>query len=433
MIHYIRINLLIAIASLLYTACWDNQADKKKNSKDIVIAEPPKPVYEYGFNILEYNIVKDTVRIGDTFGKLLNDNHIRMSDIYTLTENHKDLLNPKDFRAGQPYAKVFSKQNPDSLAYFIYEPAITHYIKVHTRDSLYAEVINRKVTILEKEAGGTIQNNLSMDMINAGVSFSTAYAFSQIFDYTIDFFHLQPDDKFRVIYEERFVDDTIYAGMVKIKAAYFEHKGKPFYAFNFETDSITKKSGFYDENGNMMKRMFLKAPLDIFRITSRFGMRFHPVLHRMKGHFGTDYAAPHGTPIRATASGTVIKAGYNSGNGNFVKIRHNKTYETQYLHMSKILVRQGQYVMQGDIIGKVGSTGLATGPHVCYRFWKNGVQVDPLKEMLPQAEPIEERLKASYLAYIEPLKKQLDQIPYIEAKINQTEIEQGEQIDTIIK
>ncbi len=423
---YIKIGFSALMLGLVCIACWDNQ-NEEKEKKEI---KAPEPTYEYGFNLLEYNVVRDTVKLGDTFGKILNDNHVRVSHVHSLVENYKDLLNPKDFRIGQPYAKVFSKNSPDSLAFFIYEPAITHYIKVQTRDSLFAQVVNRKITIVEKEAGGTIQNNLSVDMINAGVSFSTAHAFSQIFDYTIDFFHLQPDDKFRVIYDERFVDDTIYGGMVKIKAAYFEHKGKPFYAFNFETDSISKKSGFYDENGNMMKKMFLKAPLDIFRITSRFGMRYHPVLHRMKGHFGTDYAAPYGTPIRTTASGTVIKTGYNSGNGNYVKIRHNKTYETQYLHMSKILVKQGQHVSQGDIIGRVGSTGLATGPHVCYRFWKNGVQVDPLKEALPQAEPIDEKLKSRYMAYIEPLKKQLDEIPYIQAKLNETEIEQGEIIDT---
>ena len=221
---------------------------------------------------------------------------------------------------------------------------------------------------------------------------------------------MQKGDKFKIIYDERYVDDTIYAGVEKVKAAYFEWGGKAYYAFNFTTDSIKGNSGYYDENGNMMKRMFLKSPLDIFRITSKFGMRFHPVLHRMKGHFGTDYAAPTGTPIRVTAAGTVIEAGYSSGNGNYVKVRHNNMYTTQYLHMSKILARKGKYVAQGEVIGLVGSTGLATGPHVCYRFWKNGVQVDPLKEKLPDSVPIEASLKAKYLEYIKPLKEQLDKL-----------------------
>ena len=248
-------------------------------------------------------------------------------------------------------------------------------------------------------------------MTKAGLSFAAAYKLYQIFDYTIDFFNLQEDDKFKIIYDERYVDDTINAGLDRVKAAFFEHKGKPYYAFYFEADT-TRSGGYYDENANMMKRMFLKSPLDIFRITSHYGMRYHPILHQMKGHFGTDYAAPTGTPIRATASGTVTQAGFTNGNGNYVKIKHDGTYETQYLHMSKIIARRGQHVAQGEVIGLVGSTGLATGPHVCYRFWKNGVQVDPLKEKLPEATPIDSKLKPRYLETIAALKKQLDAVPY---------------------
>ena len=157
--------------------------------------------------------------------------------------------------------------------------------------------------------------------------------------------------------------------------------------------------------------MFLKAPLDYFRLTSRFTrMRFHPVQLRWKAHNGTDYAAPHGTPIKTTAAGIVEKIGYTAGNGNFVKVKHNGMYATQYLHMSRILVKQGQRVSQGQIIGRVGSTGLATGPHVCYRFWKNGVQVDPLRLKLPNTEPMSKKQKGAYLTYIKPLKKELDNI-----------------------
>lgn len=155
--------------------------------------------------------------------------------------------------------------------------------------------------------------------------------------------------------------------------------------------------------------MFLKAPLSFFKLTSKFtARRFHPVQFTWKAHNGTDYAAPHGTPIKTTASGVVEATGYTSGNGNFVKVKHNGKYATQYLHMSKILVRRGQSVTQGQIIGKVGSTGLATGPHVCYRFWKNGVQVDPLRLKLPTSEPMTKNQKTKYLAAIAPLKKELD-------------------------
>lgn len=424
-IQYIRIGILFLATTFTLTSCGETSSEKKQQPQE---QPEKKPVFEYGFNLDEYNIQKDTIRQGDTFGKLLNQHGVSLNAIHNLVEANKELLDPKNFKVGQPYAKIFSKKMPDSLAYFIYEPALTHYLQVKLGNTIAVQEIQRKVSLVEKQVGGTIQNNLSTDMINAGVGFSAAYAFSQIFDSTIDFFHLQPEDEFRIIYEERFVDDTIYAGMGKIKAGYFKHKGKPFYAFNFETDSVTKKNGFYDENGNMMKKMFLKAPLDIFRITSRFGMRYHPVLHRMKGHFGTDYAAPTGTPIRTTASGVVTQAGYSGGNGNYVRVRHNKTYETQYLHMSQILVKKGQYVAQGDIIGKVGSTGLASGPHVCYRFWKNGVQVDPLKEDLPQSEPIDEKLKEKYMQYITPLKKVLDEIPLIKSEYKEELGTEGDSI-----
>lgn len=168
--------------------------------------------------------------------------------------------------------------------------------------------------------------------------------------------------------------------------------------------------------------MFLKSPLDYFRISSKFtARRFHPVQKRWKAHNGTDYAAPTGTPIKTTASGVVERTGYTSGNGNYVKVRHNGTYSTQYLHMSKILVKKGQHVSQGQVIGKVGSTGLATGPHVCYRFWKNGVQVDPFKQKLPNAEPLDKKEQAKYLEYIKPLKTELDSIIKIKFDNNETE------------
>lgn len=371
----------------------------------------PKPVYEYGFNLLEYKVVKDTLRTGDTFGALLNTHGVPADKVAQIAALSKELIQPRSFKVGQPYALIFDKKLPDSLAYFVYQPDLLHFVEVKTRDSIAIRRIDRKLSIIEREGGGYIKNNLIDDMTKAGLSFAAAYKLYQIFDYTIDFFNLQEDDKFKIIYDERYVDDTINAGLDRVKAAFFEHKGKPYYAFYFEADT-TRSGGYYDENANMMKRMFLKSPLDIFRITSHYGMRYHPILHQMKGHFGTDYAAPTGTPIRATASGTVTQAGFTNGNGNYVKIKHDGTYETQYLHMSKIIARRGQHVAQGEVIGLVGSTGLATGPHVCYRFWKNGVQVDPLKEKLPEATPIDSKLKPRYLETIAPLKKQLDAVPY---------------------
>ena len=424
--------LLFSMAAIICSCNNTNVEEKEVNDTEkIVIKEEKKaPVFEFGFNLDEYSIVKDTIKSGDTFGKILASNNLGISEIHEISDKTKEVFNSKSLKAGKVYALLFDKKNPEKPHSFVYLPSLTEYVVVKMTDSIYAYNEKRKVTVIEREKAGFIKGSLIESALDVGMSYNVAFNLSQIFDYTIDFFHLQEGDNFKIIYEERYVDDSIYAGVANVKAAYFEHKGTPYYAFNYVTDSTTNKKGFYDEKGNMMKRMFLKAPLEIFRITSRFGMRYHPVLHRMKNHFGTDYAAPHGTPIRATAGGTVIEAGYNGGNGNYVKIKHNATYTTQYLHMSKILVKKGQHVSQGHIIGKVGSTGLATGPHVCYRFWKNGKQVDPLKEKMPDSVPIDEKLRKKYLEDISALKQQLDALkanPIEEDSNDKTGIEIEEQ------
>jgi murein DD-endopeptidase MepM/ murein hydrolase activator NlpD len=218
-----------------------------------------------------------------------------------------------------------------------------------------------------------------------------------------------------MVYNEKYINDTIYAGIENIEGAVFVHQDRPYYAFSYMVDTESGKSDYYDEEARPLQSFFLKAPLNFSRISSRYsGNRFHPVQKRWKAHRGTDYAAPHGTPIWSTANGTVIASGYTGGNGNYVKVKHNETYTTQYLHMSKRNVRVGQRVKQGDIIGKVGSTGLATGPHVCYRFWVRGKQVDPFRQNLPAAEPIAEKLKDDYFAAIEPLRIALDEIQFKE-------------------
>ena len=221
----------------------------------------------------------------------------------------------------------------------------------------------------------------------------------------------QEGDRFKVIYTEKYINDTIPAGLGEIKAAYFEHRGTPLYAFNYETklDSTTVID-FYDEKADNLRRAFLKAPVKFSRISSRYNLnrRIKYYGYKLRPHKGTDFAAPIGTPILATADGTVIKSEYRGGNGNYVKIRHNGTYDTQYLHMKKRNVRVGNFVRQGDVIGWIGMTGNTGGPHVCYRFWKNGKQVDPFKQDLPMSKPLEEKYKEDYISYMTPLRSQLD-------------------------
>jgi len=364
----------------------------------------------YGFKLNEFIAIEDTIKSGDNLGKIFGDYNLNASDVHNIVTKVKDTINVRNIKAGQPYTLFKYKNQPNKLAAFVYHPNISGYQVIDLRDSITAYTKTYPVTIKRRTVSSTIDGSLSASLAKQGVDQSLATKMSQIFAWSIDFFKLKPEDKFAVTIEEKYINDTVYVGISKIDAAYFNYRGKDLYSFPYQRPGA-KGVEYFDEEGRPMKSMFLKAPLKFFRITSKYTKsRFHPVQKTWKAHNGTDYAAPSGTPIMTTASGVVEKAGYTAGNGNYVKVRHSGTYSTQYLHMSKILVKQGQYVDQGQTIGLVGSTGLATGPHVCYRFWKNGVQVDPLSQVLPNSEPMDKKDIPAFKSHVEPLKKELDQI-----------------------
>jgi murein DD-endopeptidase MepM/ murein hydrolase activator NlpD len=394
----------------------------EKKVDKVIIEEDTKPkipiVVEFGFTLNDYLVVQDTIKSGDTFGKLLENHNIGNFKVHEVTEQVKDSFKMRDIRVGKPITLLKSKEKPNQLQVFIYQKDNINYSVVDFRDTIVKAYNKQKpITIRRRTIATAIHGSLSETLNKNGVDAGVANNLAKIYEYSIDFFKIQKEDKFAVTFYEKYINDSIYAGVDRLESSFFEHKGKRFYAFPYKLDSLSRKVDYYDEEGKGLKTMFLKAPLDFFRISSRFSpKRFHPVQMTWKAHKGTDYAAPHGTPIKTTASGIVERTGYTAGNGNYVKVKHNGTYSTQYLHMSKILVRQGQHVAQGEVIGKVGSTGLATGPHVCYRFWKNGVQVDPLSQKLPNTEPMNAKHKANYLAYIAPLKKELDSIATLKLK-----------------
>jgi murein DD-endopeptidase MepM/ murein hydrolase activator NlpD len=409
----LRYLIILVFFSSLFTACTTKDDDKKAK---IVKKEPI--IKEYGFTFNDYKVIRDTIRSGDTFGALLERFPLRDSlTVHQVTEKVKDSFNVRRIKVGKPYLLFLDKKKPNTLKALVYIEDRIQYTVVDFRDSLVVANKQKPTKIKRRVVAAEIDGSLSETLSKAGVSAALAPKLAGIYAYTIDFFKIQKGDKFAVTINEKYMEDSIYIGVESIEASYFEHKGKKIFAFPYKLNDNQKKEDYYDENGKGLKSMFLKAPLDYFRISSRFsGRRFHPVQMRFKAHNGTDYAASHGTPIKTTASGVVEKTGYTAGNGNFVKVRHSATYSTQYLHMSKILVRNGQSVSQGQTIGRVGSTGLATGPHVCYRFWKNGVQVDPLRLKLPNTEPMGSSDKQKYLQHIAPLKKELDQITALKFK-----------------
>lgn len=398
-------------AALFLNSCHNEIAGKKTVD---TIKEKPKPVLKYGYDLNEYQIVKKKIRRGDTFGDILEANGIDYPEVYQILQAIKGKVRVNRLQIGKPYYLFFSKDSIPTPKAFVYEPGVESYTKIQLRDSVFGVKVTKPVRVVELQGVGTIESSLYETMQQSGLNDQLTYYLADVYAWTIDFFRLQKGDRFKVIYTEKFVDDSISIGIESIKAAYFEHNNKPLYAFRFESDSLVGSIDYFDDKANNLRRAFLKAPVKFSRISSRYNLRRRIKYYgnRIKPHRGTDFAASVGTPIMATANGTVVKASYSRGNGNYVTIKHNNIYKTQYLHMKKRKVRVGQYVKQGDIIGWVGMTGYTAGPHVCYRFWKYGKQVDPFKQKLPAAKPISPNLKAQFLQTIAPLKYELKCIPF---------------------
>ncbi len=391
-----------------------------KKSGDEVVFEESKPipiVEKFGFKYNDFNVSNDTIQSGDTFGSIVDQQNLGDLKVYDIIEKVKDSFDVRIMRIGKPYTLFRSKDRNKKLQAFVYQPDKGSYYVINLRDSIKVYKRTRPVTFKRKTIAGSLNGSLSEAIEKEGVDPALASKITKIYAWSIDFFKLKRGDKFGITFTERFIDDTIYDGVDSLKAAFFEYKGKTIYAFPFEQNEGSGKLEYFDDEGKALKNFFLKAPLKYVNITSRFAKtRFHPVQMIWKAHKGTDYAAPTGTPIMTTASGVVEQTGFTAGNGNFVKVKHDRTYSTQYLHMSKILVRRGQRVNQGDVIGKVGSTGLATGPHVCYRFWKNGTQVDALRLKLPNSEPMDKRNLPRFLTQMKPLKRELDSVARMKVK-----------------
>ena len=407
----LKILLVLTIILSVIFACSDISEEEMPIAK----TEQKAAKFDFGFNLNDFNVVHDTVESGDTFGGIMDRQNLDGLRPYDITQKVKDTFDVRLINRGKPYTMLRSLDRSKKLQVFIYQPDRQTYYIIDLRDSIQVYKKVRPVSIKRRTIAGQLDGSLAEALQKEKVDPELASRISKIYAWSIDFFKLQKGDKFAVTFTERYINDTVYDGVDSLQAAFFEYKGKYVYAFPFAQNPDSRKMDYYDEEGKPLKNFFLKAPLKFSRISSRFSAnRFHPVQSVWKAHKGTDYAAATGTPIMTTAAGIVEKTGYTTGNGNFVKVKHNGTYATQYLHMSKILVRQGQRVNQGDIIGKVGSTGLATGPHVCYRFWKNGVQVDALRLKLPNAEPMNNKYKARFETYMKPLRRELDSVAGLE-------------------
>jgi len=387
--------VLMGVALLFILSTLDTTTKEEITEK--VAGKIVEPQYEYGILADSFIVIKGIVKQGQTLGEILYENHINHPEIAEIVSKSKDIFDVRRVNTGKEYTVICVDDSTEKACYFIYQENPTDYVVMDLTDGIDVYRGKKEVTTKLKVSYGEISSSLSESVDELGISPRVSIKLSEIYAWTIDFFKIQKGDGFKVYYENKYIDDE-YIGIGRILASEFTHKNQKFYAFYHEEN---KNFGeHFDEKGRTLRKAFLKAPLDFYRISSRYSTnRKHPVTGRWKGHFGTDYAAPKGTPIMTTADGTIVAASYTKNNGNFVKVRHNGTYTTQYLHMSKIKpgIRKGVYVKQGETIGYVGSTGLATGPHVCYRFWKNGKQVDPYKQDLPPGDPIKKENEADYM------------------------------------
>lgn len=369
----------------------------------------PEPNMEYGLVTDSFDVVKGTVRPNQFLTDILTEHGVPYSRVHQLVERADTIFDVRRIRSGKDYTIFCEKDSSGTARCFVYKPDPRNYVVFDLRDSIDIRRGEKEMDTKERKVSGVIEHSLFETLSEKGISPMVALELSEIYAWTIDFYRIDRGDRFRLIYEEHFVEDR-FLGIGNVKAVEFMHRDSSYFAFRFEQDS---SSEYFDEIGESLKKAFLKAPLRFSRISSGFSTRrYHPVLGKYRAHYGVDYAAPTGTPVRAVADGRVVESGYTKGNGNYVKIRHNSVYTTMCLHFSSRAVRKGERVSQGDVIGKVGSTGLATGPHTCYRVYKNGSPVNPQKMDIPPGEPVDEEHMDRFMEQKQELMETLRSIPF---------------------
>lgn len=399
----VLIVFLIIVSVYVFYPVKNNIPFSPSTGDSVIVPKIIEKLYDIpvdSFNI-EHGKIKRNQFIADIFRQY----NLSEMNINLVTLKSKDVFDLRKLRAGNSFTAFIGKDSLYVLKYFVYEHSPVEYVFFEFSDSIKIEFKKKEVKLVEKTVSGKINSSLWNAIIENKINPLVAVELSDIYAWTVDFFGLQVGDSFRVAYSEMFVD-TISVGVDEIHAAFFRHANHDFYAIPFVQNDV---KSYFNEKGESLRKAFLKSPLKFSRISSKFShSRMHPILKIRRPHHGVDYSAPVGTPVHAIGDGKVVKAAYEGGAGRMVKVKHNSTYSTAYLHLSRFgnNIRTGSYVKQGDIIGYVGSSGLSTGPHLDFRFYKNGIPVDPLKVQAPPAEPvIDENLAAFDSVKVVALKK----------------------------
>lgn len=413
-----RTTFFFLLCSVLILSCAETQKSKHKQdptstNQSSTLKPAPVDTFHADFGIPSslspYIIDTGIIEKNQILSQVLEEYAIPYATVYQMVENAKGIFDIRKIRAGNEYY-VYSQESDSNIdaKYFVYKDQSYKYIVFKLVDSIEVRAFQKQIDTVVRRVAGSIDRTLYHTIIDIDAPFELGEKLSQVYAWQVDFFHIQKNDNFTALYEELRVDGE-RIGVGRVLAAQFKHHKDTFHAYYYDKEGY---ENYYDDKAKSLRKAFLKAPLKYSRISSRFSRRrFHPVQKRWKAHLGTDYAAPKGTPILAVGDGTVIAAAYTRGNGRYVKIKHNSTYTTQYLHMSRYGrgITRGVRVRQGQVIGYVGSTGLATGPHLCYRFWVNGRQTDPFKVKMPPSKSIEDSEKEDYFKTMKELQSRLEE------------------------
>lgn len=370
-------------------------------------------VYKYGIPVDDYDVDYGIVKPNQSLSTILEKHGLSVRDVHRLNERAKGIFDVRKIRSGQAYAVFSSRDSLPETSFFVYEEDPKSYVVFDLRGDYEVRRGQNPVEWKRKEVRGEVESSLWMAMQKMGTDPQLAVVLSNIFGWTIDFFGLQKQDEFRVVYEQEVVDGKSLLNF-NVLGASFRHGDSTYYAIPFEQDGEVL---YYNEHGNSLEGAFLKAPLDFFRISSRFSnSRFHPVLKKYRAHHGVDYAAPTGTPVYAIGSGKVIAKGYQAkGGGNYLKVKHNSVYTTVYMHLSRFAkgIKVGSAVKQKEVIGYVGATGLATGPHLDFRVFENGKPINPLTIKSQPKKPVSAENMPRFTVVRDSVRRMLGEIAIV--------------------
>tara|TARA_Y100000589_G_scaffold93487_1_gene88347 strand:+ start:5266 stop:6525 length:1260 start_codon:yes stop_codon:yes gene_type:complete len=406
----------LIVLLLIITQCESSNSESSKN-ENTDINNSPKIIYKkiHGFSTEIYSADSSRVKPGQSFGEILQNLGISFSDINILATDFKSIYDIRKIYPGDMYYMLKEKDS-SSLSKFLYQHSPTEIVVMSFKDSVNMELVQKPIVVRLKQSGGKINYSLWQSFIDNKLTPALVSNVANLYAWTIDFFDVQPNDTYKIIYESKYVDGK-FIGVGDIKAMVFNHMGRDLYAFQYLSPT-EKVKHYYNETGESMQRALLSAPLEYVRISSKFShSRLHPIKKIYRPHYGVDYAAPSGTDVVSTGDGKVIFAARSGGAGKMIKIKHTfGNVVTKYLHLLKFAkgIKVGSFVEQGEKIAEVGSTGLSTGPHLDYRVYINGKPQNPLKMNIPSKDPIPDTLRNRYLKDISVLKSSLDNIRLVE-------------------